>query len=73
MNPLKVEFSQEKLQQIDTIKNGIARNFKELGFENRPEDVNDQMALEFALAFASEFITIKNLESKNNVVNLFQK
>lgn len=57
---MMVPFDHEQMAQIDTIKKAMQQDFQKLGFEHKPEQVNDLMALEYALAFTSEIISIKN-------------
>lgn len=61
---MMVPFDHEQMEQIDIIKNAIKRDFKNLGFEYKPEAINDLMALEYALAFTSEIISVKNQEER---------
>lgn len=56
---MQVQFNHEKMEQIDTIKNAIKRDFKKLGFDHMPESITDHMALEYALSFTSEVLAIK--------------
>lgn len=57
---MEVKFTVEKMMQIDTIKKAIQKDFKNLGFEHRPEAVDDKLALDYALSFTSEYMVHKS-------------
>lgn len=63
MNPVPVQFTHEKIEQIETIKQAIKADFKSLGFEHAPEAVDDNLAIGYALSLTSEIISMKNLVS----------
>ena len=65
-----VPLDHEQMEQIDTIKNAIKKDFKNLGFDHKPESVNDLMALEYALAFTSEIISLKNIGDEDEEIEI---
>lgn len=61
---MQVPFDHEQMEQIYTIKKAIKKDFEKMGFEVKPSKVTDLMALEYALAFTSEVISIDYMEEK---------
>lgn len=61
---MEVPFDHEQINQIDTIKKAIKKDFEKLGFDVKPAKVTDLMALEYALAFTSEVISIDFVEKE---------
>lgn len=53
---MEVKFDNEKLMQLDTIKQLIKQDYKNHGFEEMPETVDDSMALEYAITFTAQLL-----------------